>query len=596
MQVPVTQRSDLKQSLGKVFAEQAVAIRDRRRLVEQRWLRSHRVWMNYDLERHYIPSDTATSPYNIPAARKALERTIVRGVRLLTPNVKWFEVSPMGDAPEQKLANVDKFMWYVLRKRIKSRSIISQLVRCALMYGLCHLKTSLVVRNGQVWPSQRVVDPFAFYSFPETASISDQVEVQFEDYLLSYEKYCTFAKQGKVDDIARSDLTKPDWPYHLVERLAYQGITDPTANVDISIEKDKVGNQLSKTTAGFASMTEMWVTREDKLFQVYILWNHKDGARCVGFFQSPYDEPLYRSMVHRSIPGELYTSSMLADIDELDTIQNDQFNMFIDAVNWEQGFIAAAANRRHDSWKAKGRAVWLFDDDPRQAMQFVQPPITSTNQLRAWQIVWGMINSMGGSGTLAEGQPGRNMPRAGGAVNNLIELSMADVQDVAEIIEQEVLTAGLSDIYKVASSFIPDSQLMRIPGGAAFYHGQQSTVLKKTDILGDYEFEWVGSLQFQDDSQRAQRLLIFLNLMPQIAPFLQQQGYAPNMVELLRMIWRYGLGERGLSDVVVPIQQLQQQTMAEQQQQSAQQQGGRQSGVPGLSYNLPTVTNGFVRQ
>ena len=41
-----------------------------------------------------------------------------------------------------------------------------------------------------------------------------------------------------------------------------------------------------------------------------------------------------------------------------------------------------------------------------------------------WTIAVGVA-----TGTIAEGQPGRNMPRAGGAVNNLVNLSMADVQD-----------------------------------------------------------------------------------------------------------------------------------------------------------------------
>jgi hypothetical protein len=598
--MPVQQQDDLKQTVGQALAEQAVAIRDRRRLIEQRWLRSRRVWMNFELDRRYAGSDTTTSNYNIPAARKAAERTIVRGVRMLTPNVKWFEVAAMGDhVSDSKLSNVDKYMWYVLRKRIKSRTIISQLVRCALMYGLCHLKTSVMVRNGQVWPAQRVVDPFAYYTFPETASTVDEAEVVFEDYLLSYEKYKTWVARNIVEAVDRSELVKPDWPYHLVERLAYQGITDPTANVDISLQISKTSEQLEKTTAGFASITEMWINREDKLYQVYILWNHKDGAKCVGFFQSLYDQPLYRSMIHRSLPGELYTNSMLSDIDEMDTIQNDQFNMFIDAVNREATKYAINATevQREDTLKDKPGAIWRFKDDPRLAIQMLQPNITSTNQLRAWQIVFGMINSMGGAGTIAEGQPGRNMPRAGGAVNNLVNLSLADIQDLVEIVEQEVLTPGLSDIYKVSANFIPDGQLMRIPGGAAFYNSdQQSSILKKQDIIGDYEFEWIGSLQNQEESMRAQRMLIFLNMVPQLQPMLMQQGYTFNIVELIQNIWRYSLGERSLRDVVMKIVDMQTWIAQQGEDADATAAGSNGKGVAGLSYNLPTATNGFVTQ
>src|SRR5206468_3394118 len=112
----------------------------------------------------------------IPAARRVLERTCVRGVKLVTPSVKWFEVAPMGDVTQTQLTNVDQFMWYVIRKRIKSRSIISQLFRSILLYSIAILKTSVAVHNGMVWPAQRAVDPFAFYAFPETCATIDDAE------------------------------------------------------------------------------------------------------------------------------------------------------------------------------------------------------------------------------------------------------------------------------------------------------------------------------------------------------------------------------------------------------------------------------------
>lgn len=606
----VKQEDDLKQQLGKSLADQCVAIRDRRRVVEQKWLLNRRMWMNEDIERRFINSDSSSGPYSIPAGRRASERTVVRTVKLLTPTVKWFEVSPLSHMSEQRAQNVNKFMDYTLRKRIRSRSNIGQLARSMFLCGRATQKTAVMVRNGQVWPSQRVVDEFAHYTFPETSSITDSAEVEFEDFLFSYEKYRTFVKLGIVDDVPQSDLTEPDWPYHLVERLAYQGITHPTTSVETAMENVK--GQLQKINSAFCSMTEMWITREDKLYQVYLLWNTQRGSRCVGFFQSQYDEPLYRSVVHRGLPGELYTNSMAEDITGLDFLQNDLANKFLEAVDWEQGFVAAMADKRHDTWKAKGRALWLFNDDPRQAMQFIQPPVTSTSILRAWQIVTGMVNTMGGAGTITEGQPGRNMPRSGQAVGQLLEMGMADVNDVAELIEQEVLTPGLGDIYKVSTQFIPSNQLLRIPGGQGIASSGKETgsVLRLQDVLGDYEFDWIGSLQSQDQAARAQRTLIFLNLLsnPEMAQQLQAQGYAVNLVELIKTIWRDTLGERGLADIVLPLTELQKvvaqartvgdaaagdsSTTAT----SSASSGTNRNAVPGLNYNLPAVTNGFVQQ
>jgi hypothetical protein len=614
--VPIVQESQLKQSLRKALCDQAVAIRDRRRYVEEKWLRSRRTWMGFPLPR-YTPTDTAVGNYRIPAARRSIERSVVRCVKLLTPSVKWFEVAPAGstDVDPDRVANVDAFMWYVMRKKIKSRSIIGQLVRCMILYGMPILKTSVMVQNSQVWPTQRAVDPFSFYIYPETSPTVDEAEIIFEDFLFSYERYNTFVDKGMVDAIPQSELTKPSWPYHLVERLAYQGITDPTANVDTII--DRVGDQLQRTTTAFVSITEEWIRREGKLYQVYIAWNLHSGPRIVGFFQSIYDDPLYRLTIHRPLPGETYTTTQTEDIVELDNVQNDMFNQFVDSVDYEQGMLAFGGGdqQRQDAFKMKGRAKWNFgSDSPKEVMQFIQPPVTSTNQLRAWQITTGMLQSYGAAGTITEGQPGRNMPRAGDAVNNLINLGMADIQDFAEAIEQEVLTPALSDIYKVAQ-LIPDDQLMKIPGGNAFYAGGslQSNAIKKKDITGDFEFEWIGSLQFQDDSARAQRLMIFLNLAPQLMPLLESQGYTFNLAELIQTIWRSGIGERSLSKVVITTAEMSaelqkraaesgippeiQQLVAQVKQQSI---GGNsqtpQNGVAGLNVTQPQATNGFVKR
>ena len=596
------QQTELKRQLSSHLMEQIIGIRQRNRLVQENWLNNYRMWMNHNLERGFVSSDSSPRLYSIPSGRRAMERGVVRGVKLLTPNVKWFEMQPMNSVSAERADNVDKFMWYVLRKRIKSRSNISQLVRSMWLYGLCHMKTSVTVQNGQVWPSQRAVDPFAFYTFPETASTPDEAELIFEDFLFSYDKYASLAARGfmGLEPINRKSLTKPEWPYHLTERLAYRGITDTTQDINMSL--DRVSAELERAGSSFVSLTELWLPKNDKLYQVYFAWNLEAGPSIVSFVQSEYDTPLYRSVVHRALPGELYTNSNADDINELNTMQNDDFNKFKEAVDRAAGYTVVNEQMlsRTDQLRIRPGALVKFSDDPRLVLLHVALPDTSATLLRAWQIEQGLINTIGGGGTIAEGQPGRNMPRSGGAVSSLISLSMADIQDISELIEQEVLTPALADIYKVSSQFIPEHQLMRIPGGEALYGGQKSSILRRMDIIGDYEFDWVGSLQFQDEQQNAQRMMIWLNLIPTLAPMLQQQGHMFNTVELVKLIWRYSLGQRGLSDIVVPIGQLSngQPTAPQPLQQSndgsvAPTQGG---GVAGLNYRLPKPTAGFVKQ
>ena len=240
----------------------------------------------------------------------------------------------------------------------------------------------------------------------------------------------------------------------------------------------------------------------------------------------------------------------------------------------------------------KGRALWQFNGDPRQLMQYFQLPDTSPGQLRAWQIYQGLIDRNAG-GTIAEGQPGRNMPRAGGAVNNLVSLAMADTEDVASLIEQEVMTPSLADIFYVSGEFIPDDQLIRIPGAYELFGDKSPKVVlrKQRDLIGDFEFDWVGSLQFQDDSVRAQRLMVFLSQMPILAPMLQQQGFMFNVVDLVKMIWRYGLGERGLSKVVIPIPGGPPPAPVPGQETGPSSNGAAKPTAPNLGPTMPSVTS-----
>lgn len=605
-----TQLDDLKLSIGKALIGRAEGIRQRRMQVEQRWLANRRMWMNAEWARSFNSTDTAAEKASNPAGRRSSEKTIIRGVEILTPKVKWYEVLPL-DNDYRKAGNVDKYMQVTLTKRIRTRSNIGQLMRCAFLYGRATQRTSIKVVNGKAIPSQRVVDPFSFYIYPETCSTTEQAELQFEDYMLSYEKYYTLMQKGLVDKVREDEVGIPTWPYHLAERLAYQGITEPGVNFESVI--DRTVESLKKAGGTYVDLTELWIVHEDKLYQTYHMRNHKDGVKCVGFVQSVYDEPTYRTCIHRALPGETYTTEMAGDIAALDNMQNDLCRQFFEQVDREQGmFFVDTSNtggHRHDSWRFKGGGIWELNGRPQELVQFVQPPIVSTNILRAWQIVTGMVNSMGGTGTIAEGQPGRNMPRAGGAMNNLIELGMADIRDIAEMIEQEVLTPGLGDIYKLSMQFIPNSQLIRVPGGVGLASSGMQTkgVLRKGDLEGDYEFTWTGSIQSAENEAKAQQEMILLNLVssPAISQQLAQQGYAVNLPEFIKMLWRDTLGVRGLADIILPIDKLKADLQTSTLEDSAgdgEGLGGEGEGlegglpVPGLKYNLPALTNGFVRK
>jgi hypothetical protein len=473
--------------------------------------------------------------------------------------------------------------------------MINQLVRCMLLYGKCYLLTTVRVINDQVWPTQRAVDPFSFYIFPETVSDISEADIAFEDYICSYESYRAKVDKGIFEEIPRYKLSAPVWPYHLIERLAHQGLSDPT-EVDLNV-RDKAKEMLDRVGSGFVSMSLVWYQTSGSLYQIYIVWN-TTPAKIVACYKSRYDQPTYSGVVHRSLPGESYTTSMADDVVDLHYLANDTLTQFISSVRKERGIWGVNDNlvQRTDSITHGDAPIWHFKDDPKQAMSHIAPNMTSTNELRALQIFLALINSLSGAGTIAEGQPGRNMPRAGFAMQSLISLGMSDIQDVVKLIEQEVLTKGLDDLYRLSMQFIPDDQLIKIPGGVSLTR-PKSRIMKKEDLYDDYEFEWIGANQFQDESIRAQRLMIFLNMVPQLNQMLMQQGYALNIVELLQTIWRYGLGERSLDKIIIPANDLQKALMQKIVMESSSSNGSSGgSSMGGIGYSLPSVTSGFVQQ
>ena len=74
--------------------------------------------------------------------------------------------------------------------------------------------------------------------------------------------------------------------------------------------------------------------------------------------------------------------------------------------------------------------------------------------------------------------------------------------------------------------------------------------LQRGDLTGDFTYEWIGSLEFQDREVKAERLMLFLKLMLEGLPFIQQAGYTVNLPQLVQQIYVNGIGERGMGQIL----------------------------------------------
>lgn len=535
-------------------------VRDRRCSVERMWLQNHAAWRGVRTRFFY---NSESFKHYVPAARRAIERTATRMRAMLAPQSDFFEVYP-GDifdmANGAASDSVAAFMEYLFEQRIRTKSLVAQLCRSILIYDRAITKTSITVEHwsedveGEVehvdiWPTLRAVDPFSFFVFPETINDLDDAQLIFEDSMYPWSDYLDAVEQagGLIDSLERNDLQKPEWPTHHVERLQLGLVSAPTdlnAGVDGDREKGR-DNEVGK----FVFISEVFLKYQQTWLQIWIAWNLKDGPRIVRNHQIVGPRQPYRMALAREIPGETYTSCMMDDIEPLQVLLNDQVNRMEEAAS-----IAAVPptavdpNRvtRADSLVFRPRAKWLVEPD---GVKMLDVRDTSRGSQAAVMSTLNLITSVFSPGGIVEGTPPRGSPRAGFAFSSMVNLSMADIKDLAETIEENLLTPSLRDLYALTIRFVPREQVIRIPGTAAY----QPQNLTTYDLYGHWNFKWIGQLHSEDLQVRGQKIQQFLQGAASLMEPLMMQGSQLDIAQLLKMYWRDVLQERGIDRILVKM-------------------------------------------
>lgn len=549
---PRDARKDLADRLGSLIRD----VRDRRQTLEQRWLWNHAAWRGIRLEeRQGYKNDTYQ--HYLPAARRAVERTVVRATQMLLPQPVFFEVYPGDEFDLNSGRSADAvraYMTYLVTQRLNIRRTVQELVRSLLLYQRAITKTTVKLFGNEIWPTLRAVDPFNFYVWPETVTDMDDAVLVFEDVMLPWSEYDRAARDGLTEPLKRAELSEPEWPHHVTTRLAHSGMANPSSVRAAHAEDTSSDTRKPQgpRPQPFVALSEVYFKSGAGQWMVaWLVWNVAEAPRVVRVRPSSYPHPPYREALARPLAGEHYTSGMMDDLEPLQLLLNDQINQgeASRAIAAEPP-VALDENEapRRDLLVYKPRAFWPVSN---QAVTPIAVVDTSANSQRAAQLTLGFMNAISGSSGMAEGAPTRGLPRAGFAVSQLLSLGIADTKDIAEVIEYELLTHGLSDLHRLTVRFVPPSQVFRIPG-TADYPARQ---VRSEEIEGNWNFRWVGSQQSQDQQMRSQRLAAFVQQLAQVEPRLMQQGYQINWPPLVKMAWRDGLGERGVEQIVVPAQQ-----------------------------------------
>lgn len=550
---------DKREAAVKDLESLIPTIRGRRKTIEQIWLNIHAAWKG-TFTKSFFKSEVFA--HYVPIFRKNIEKRAVRGAQMLLPTNEFFEVYPtdeLSEANSKEASSVFSYLQWLVRTKIRSYSMAKQLFRCWDLYGRAITKTGVAVttEGGQqvVWPMSRAVDPFQFFSWPETQTDLSKCSIVFEDFIIPYDEYKDSVQTKGVEDVDESKLTGVIWPSHMTQRLANSSIPEPHSTTPG--DSTQVEGEKPKTSA-FVQGSEVWVNYGSYWRFSWIVWNLEGGAKITRVSKTRFQRPAYRMTIAREIPGEQFTSSLGEDGEHLQILTNDAINMFMESTAMDiAGPVAIDPMQvpRSGGLQFRPRAKWLV---PPNSIAPVFPfQRTSTrSSLSFAQFSMGLFESFGSSGgPLAEGQPVRNMPRAGFAVSSMLNMSMADIRDAAKSLEDDLFTPMLNDLYALTVEFVPANQLIHIPGT----HDFPAKTLRRSDLEGNWSFIWVGSIQAQDYQEKSQRLVSLLSilskLLPVIGPQLQAQGKQINWLLLFKRIWREGLGERGIENVIQDIPQ-----------------------------------------
>jgi hypothetical protein len=532
-----------------------ISLRERARPTHERWTNNYDAWRGRH-NRSFFRSGTFN--HYLPIVRLQFERFVTRTAQMLVPSPEFFEVFPVTEARPDLEGNAEAIrglMAHVWTRRIKAYGFARRLVRCLGLYGRAIAKSTLKIERAdhgvEIWPHARVIDPFHFYTFPENVTDLEEATCCFEDNMMAWETYQENVGMGFAEPIAQEDLTKPTWPEYAVRRLQAAALTAPTDVPNVRPD-GRLGTQPMER---FLAISEVyWKERPGAWRLIWVCWNLKNGPRVVRVSPKTRRRPPYRMAMSRDLPGEAYGTCMMDDLEPSQVLFNDQINLTLEGH--ALSFMPPAAIdpdmvTRASTIVWKPRAKWLMKPD---GLKWLQVPDTTATGYRGVQFTAAFIQQATSGGGLAEGNPVRNLPRGSMAVSSLLNLATADQRDMAQIIEDEILSPLCSDLYLLAKDFTPREQIYRIPGTHKFPGGLKVSPQQMQD---DWAFQWVGSLQAQDFQVRSQRLVAILAQLARLGPVIQEdllvRGKRINWLALLQRLWRDAAGERGADTIVEDI-------------------------------------------
>jgi hypothetical protein len=575
------------------FIPLAQMVREDRHLLRERLVRYTRIW---GVKREQVGYEGRTQTY-IPLGRKLIENWVKRIKRDLFPDTDWYDIRALREAFERKVPAKKAITSYFFNKHMRLRRQAGPFLRQLVMLGTSPVKivwnleerdamilrdeidpetgepTGKAVRKMEkllkyIGPTFRPIDLFAWFGYPTTADTVEDCSLTFGELLVSRDRVKALANKplDPRDEKAGHLYENTKELFDLLTEEVDGGRRGAGDKFDIQArrlrDKGFTHPLEQRVPAGMRpiDLTEaIWEEDlEDEGPQRYLVTVAMDKV-VLRVQKNPFWRGEHLHLVGRFVRlvDELYGRGLPEVFEALQHYLNDLADQAGDALMWSVNPIAvvdAYGVQDPESLRMAPGAKWLASIG---SVKFAEPPqgpaaagFAGVAQTMGLANELANVTPVGALGAAQKGR-GRSQQTAAGMQMSISE-GAVDLREVVEGVEDDVFQPTLARVHQLTEQFLDRSITLRIAGadGIALIETPVSVV----DIIGDYEYEWLGSLQALNQQVRSQHMVNFLAMAKDLQEVAQAQGFTIDLKYILREIWGTGMGLRGAERVVRDIQ------------------------------------------
>jgi len=578
---------------------------EKNNLIRPQWLRYYNQWALRGTEQSYH----GRLRMYFPVGHRIVENWVQKlRADLFPESGKWFKNTPDSTTLTDRAIVVHELLAKQLRQQIKITALAPGLLRNLCMFGTAPLEMgwrheerevptlqsvlddqSGVGRVEEVMrktvqylgPTMRVIDPFLFYVYPYTCQFPWEAELLFEDMMIGWD---TLERMADTPiDPSRKALGNQVENWEGVKKLRKSGGGDRTGDKfqaeqirlqarGLSSRSDKNKDDPKRPLdftkiAWYGSIDASGAEDADSLPpadvpQWWQLWVCGDDV-LVQARQNPWwkQRPPYLAAKFAELQGEFWGYGVMFLLDHFQYFMNDVANQTGDGLVFTLNPIVAMdanAVQFPDSIRMAPAARWLIRD-PRQNINFIDPPKeTALAGINVINFLVAMMNDVsnvapfGGAGLQTAGRARGKAVQTATGMSILSGEALLQVRDVVENIEQGIMNEALDWMFWLNKQCLDRDLTLRIAGA----EGAQviETAVTRDSLIGDYEWEWLGSNFSFNQNVRTQQMLNFIQILARIPPdFLAQDNARVDWKYLLREIWATGFGDREATQIIKDI-------------------------------------------